>query len=120
MVKLRLVSFKHGKDRLVFIIKKSDLLKKFLMDFLIQCGFKENLYIQYYDAEKINIRKFEDVEDNYANNKFDIDIIHTHRSVILLVRIKSNLISRLRKEELENLVIGAVMKHCDFKGVKKI
>lgn len=116
MEKLKLIEIKHGEKRLSFTIRKDKPIKQFLSALLETCGFKEieNPYLQYYDVEKKNVTKFEGIEENYVNKKFDIDIIFTHRNVIVLVRI----CSLIRKKELGERVINFVMKHCDFKEVK--
>lgn len=106
MKKLKLKGAGNTNGRSYFKIEKHRDLHDFLADFLVKCGFEDNNYLTIYKTEQGDITLLEDVQENYKNEYFDIDIFYGHKSVILVVRTIN--------EKQAELVNNIIHEFCEF------
>lgn len=116
---IELISLSKKENRVSFTIKKHKDILNFLADFLLKLGFRDNLYNTEYKFDKTDVSSFEDSTDCYSNNSFDVDIFYGHLSVIVVVRIKSHLLSAFKMKKMKNFVVDTVMKYCRFATKKE-
>ncbi len=91
--------------RNAYIIEKNSSFIPLFANFLLNCGFKNNQYIEYSEDKSIKIDEWIDTQDNFKNEDYDIDIIFGKERIILIIRTVEENLDRVRK---------GINNMCDF------
>ena len=71
MKKLKLYGAGSSNSRLYYILEKRQDFFSFFVNFLINCGFKDNPYKDDYTDKFPKIENFADTVDNFVNKKYE-------------------------------------------------
>lgn len=95
MEKLKLFARGNEKDRNFFIIEKNQTFFSLFPKFLLNCGFRNNIYLDEYQDNAPRIDDFIDMQENFKNENYDIDLIYGKDKIILIIRTSVNLRDKL-------------------------
>lgn len=103
--KLKVIGSGNKEGRFFFIFNKEESFFGLFSSFLINCGFRNLGIYEYYQEEKPDIKLFNNKVENFKNEEYDIDIIYTNNSIILIIRTN--------QENYKSLMSG-IEKIADF------
>jgi len=107
--KFKLSGLGNSEKRSYFIIEKSTSIRGFLAYFLLKCGFIHNDYLldDQSNAKIKDITKISDIQKNFKNDVFDIDIVYGYKNVILLIRYD--------EDNKKEFITKLVLEYCEMK-----
>ena len=100
--KLKLSGAGNSDRRSFYMIEKKQDFFSFFANFLINCGFNGNLYVDEYQEDPPKIEKFIDFQEHFKNKDYDIDVIFGKEKIILIIRANKKNLEHV-KSGIENM-----------------
>ena len=95
--KLKLFGAGNNDRRSFYAIEKKQSFFSSFANFLINCGFNGNLYVDEYQEDPPKIEKFIDFQENFKNKSYDIDVIFGKEKIILIIRADKKNLEYIKK-----------------------